>query len=189
MSFDFVRKWWKSTRRKYRNPSYLSLLIFPSAIVLLVWFEIRLGVDKEVIAISITGVIGFLGYFITHYLERERKIKDEKYSLYTDLMSSIRVFTTTSKDKTKAAETFAKVYYTSYLYMSTVVYEKLKDYMNHYKTWVSDKSDTNKKALDEKLTKLMQAMRDEITLDRQTDFASFDIKATPADETQIFEQL
>jgi hypothetical protein len=142
-----------------------------------VWFEISAGVDKEVIAISVPAMTGFLGYFITHYLETERKKKDAKFSLYTELMSDIRVFTTTSQDKAGAAEEFSKVYYTSYLYISTAVYKMLKDYMSQYKTWVSDKSGTNKRALDEKLTKLMQTMRDEITIDAKVDFVSFDIKA------------
>ncbi len=93
----------ETMKKIFRNPLFLSLLISFLAIVLLICFEIKLGVDKEVIAISITGTTGFLGYFITHYIERERKKKEEKFSLYTDLMSSIRVMTTTSEDKTKAA--------------------------------------------------------------------------------------
>ncbi len=163
-------------KKIFRNPLFLSLLISFLVIVLLICFEIKLGVDKEVIAISITGITGFLGYFITHYLERERKKKEEKFSLYTDLMSSIRVMTTTSEDKTKAAEAFAKVYYTSYLYISTVVYEILKDCMRLYKTWTNDKSEPNLKAFNEKIAELMQAMRDEITPDTKADFVSFDIK-------------
>ncbi len=163
-------------RRIYKNPSFLSLLIFPLVIVLLIWFEIRLGVDKEVIAISITGTTGFLGYFITHYLERERKKKEEKFSLYTALMSNIQVMTKTSEDKTEAAEKLSEVYYTSYLYISTVVYELLKESMIRYRTWVSEKTKPNLKAFEEKIAELMQAMRDEITPDKKADFVSFDIK-------------
>ena len=163
-------------RRIYKNPSFLSLLIFPLVITLLIWFEIRLEVDKEVIAISITGTTGFLGYFTAHYLEHERKKKEEKFLLYTDLMSNIQVMTTSSEDKTEAAKKFSEVYYTSYLYISTVVYELLKESMIRYRTWASEKTEANLKLFNEKLAELMQAMRDEITPDKKADFKSCDIK-------------
>ena len=175
-SLVYLSKRAKTMRRIYKNPSYLSLVIFPSLILLLIWFEIGLGVDKEVIAISITGVTGFLGYFITHYLERERKKKEEKFSLYTSLMSSFQVMTTSSPDKTEAAKEFSEVYYTSYLYISTAVYELLKESMKLYHTWGKDKTDLKLKAFNEKTAELMQAMRDEITPDTKADFVSFDIK-------------
>ena len=52
-------------KRIFRNSLFYSLLISFLIIGLLISFEIKLGVDKEVIAISVTGISGFLGYFIT----------------------------------------------------------------------------------------------------------------------------
>jgi len=163
-------------KKIFRNPLFCSLLISFVITGVLIFFEVKSGVDKEVIAISVTGITGFLGYFITHYIERERKKKEEKLSLYTKLMSSIRVMTTTLEDKSKAAKEFEEVYYTSYLYISTAVYEILKDSMKLYQTLVKDKSDLNLKAFNKKIAELMQAMRDEITPDTKTDFAIYDIK-------------
>ena len=167
-------------RRISKNPLLLTFLIFPLGIVLLILFELGLGVNKEVIAISITGATGFLGYFITHFLEEERKRKEEKLLLYTSLMSNIQVFTTASEDKHEAAKKFSEVYYTSYLYISTVVYNLLRESMRLYKIW-GEETDPKLKAqklklFNEKIAELFQAMRDEITSDTKVDFKAFNIK-------------
>ena len=162
-------------RRISKNPLLLTFLIFPLGIVLLILFELGLGVNKEVIAISITGATGFLGYFITHFLEEERKRKEEKLLLYTSLMSNIQVFTTASEDKHEAAKKFSEIYYTSYLYISTTVYELLREAMGLYHIWGKDKTEAKKKAFNEKIAELMQAMRDEITQDKKAEFVSINI--------------
>lgn len=70
-------------------------------------------------------------------------------------------------------EKFEDTYYASWLYISTNVYEKLIAYIEQYKTWSAEKTEGNKTILNEKLEPLMQAIRDEFTVDKKAKFVNY----------------
>lgn len=79
-------------RRFYKN-RVISLSIFLFLIVgCLIYLEYKWGVDKGIIIISISVISATVGYFITHFLENERKRIEEKTKLYTKLVLDLRIF-------------------------------------------------------------------------------------------------
>ncbi|KPJ63294.1 hypothetical protein AMJ44_14565 [candidate division WOR-1 bacterium DG_54_3] len=160
------------TKKFFGNPLCKSLLLSLLFLVALVWLEIKFNIDKEIIAISITGILGIIGYFITHYLENEQKKKDKKIEFYTKLMSEIRLFIIAADQETKdeLREKFEETYYKSWLYMSTKAYKKLVEYFNLYQIWSNDKNTKNQNNLNAKLNEFVQTMREEITIDEKIDF-------------------
>jgi len=137
------------------------------------FFEYKLGVDKEIIIISISAMGAIAGYFITHFLEIERKKLEEKTKLYRDLVSKLRIFMFLDKDSQFKIKLFEDTYYDSWLYISTSVYNKLLSYLGQYEVWQKAPTEENKKELNKKLISLMQAIRDEFIFDQKAKFKNY----------------
>jgi len=161
------------TWRFYKDPVTLRFIFLLLIIGCLSYFEYQWGVDKEVIIISISVISATVGYFITHFLENERKRLEEKTKLYTKLVLNLRVFMRGGEKPEEDLKSFEDTYYASWLYISTSVYEKLITYVEQYKVWAADQSEENKTILNEKLLPLMQAIRDEFTVDKKAEFTNY----------------
>jgi hypothetical protein len=157
-----------------KNTVYVFVVIVMSMLAL----EYLWCIDKEIIIISITVISATFGYFITHFLEIERKKNEEKRVLYAKLVSGLKIFMGSGQkspeESRKDVITFEDTYYTSWLYISTSVYEKLVAYIKQYEEWRKNPTEENKNKLNEDfLTSLMQAIRDEITADKKTKFINY----------------
>ena len=75
-------------------------------------------------------------------------------------------------------KSFEDTYYAAWLYISTSVYEKLIKYIEQYKVWAKQQTEENKNILNEQLTPLMQAIRDEVTVDKKAEFTKV-VKSRP----------
>lgn len=160
---------WKFYKDLITLPFVLLILIVVSLAIL----EYKWGVDKEIIIISISVISATAGYFITHFLENEKKRIEEKTKLYNQLVSNLRIFMKGGEKPEEDLKKFEDTYYSSWLYISTNVYEKLKAYIEQYTVWASEKTEKNKTILNEKLIPLMQAIRDELTVDKETKFTNY----------------
>lgn len=160
-------------RRFYKDP-VISLFIFLFLIVgCITYLEYKWGVDKEIIIISISVISATVGYFITHFLENERERIEEKTKLYTKLVLDLRIFMRGGKKQEELLKSFEDTYYASWLYNSTNVYEKLIAYIEQYKIWEKNQNERNKNILNETLSPLMQAIRDEVTVDKKAKFINY----------------
>lgn len=168
----------KRQLRKLRSP-LIRILIFSFIFLgFAVFIELYLHVENEIIVISITGIVATIGYFITHYLEIERKKREEKINFYKQLSSAIRAFIK-GGEKEKFVKKFERVYYESWPYISTNVIKRLQDYLALFETWQSQgykrDSDVLKK-LKSVEKQLMKEIRDEVTIDDPVEFMSYDFK-------------
>ena len=159
--------------RFYKDPVTLRFIFLLLIVGCLAYFEYKWGVDKEVIIISISVISATVGYFITHFLENERKRIEEKTKLYNKLVLDLRLFMKAGEKPDEDLKSFEDAYYASWLYISTNVYEKLIAYIEQYKVWVADQVNVNKTILNEKLIPLMQAIRDEVTIDKEAKFINY----------------
>lgn len=161
------------TWRFYKDPVTLRFIFLLLIIGILAYFEYKWGVDKETIIISISVISATVGYFITHFLENERKRIEEKTKLYSKLVSDLRIFMKGGEKPNEDLKSFEDTYYASWLYISTNVYKKLIAYIEQYKVWSSSHTEENKTILNEKLGPLMQAIRDEFTVDKEAKFVNY----------------
>ncbi len=164
------------TWRFYKDPVTLRFIFLLVVISALAFFEYKLGVDKEIIIVSISVISATVGYFITHFLENERKRIEEKTKLYSKLVLDLRIFMRGGDKPDDDLKSFEDTYYASWLYISTNVYEKLIAYIEQYKVWSSSQTnqkEKNKTILNERLEPLMQAIRDEFTVDRKAKFVNY----------------
>jgi len=156
--------------------NFFNIILLVLFVLGVFFLEIRYKVSKEIIVISITAIVGILGYLIMHYLEIERKNREHKIRLYSELVSGIRVFIKAGID-VELKEKFDETYYKSWLFVSTEVYELLIDCLEFYKIWSKEKSEENKSIFNEKLNCLMKAIRNEITIDTEVDFVNYDFRS------------
>jgi hypothetical protein len=161
------------TWRFYKDPVTLRFIFLLLIIGILAYLEYKWGVDKEIIIISISVISATVGYFITHFLENERKRIEEKTKLYSKLVSDLRIFMKGGEKPDEDSKSFEDTYYASWLYISTNVYEKLIAYIEKYQVFSSDKTEKNKTILNETLEPLMQAIRDEFTVDKKVKFVNY----------------
>lgn len=137
----------------------------------------NLGLNYDQIVILLGTSIAFAGYFLAHFLEIQRKQREERLQYYRELVGKIRVFIKEMDDKRKLGEDFDEAYYTSWMSISSNVYKKLVEYLEAYKNWnTRGKTEPLKETLGDKIKELMKAMRREFIIDDEVEFQDYDFR-------------
>lgn len=178
--FKKIYKSMKKSFKKYPIPVTFAIIVIASVIIF--WIESLYKVDVNTRIISLTALFATVGYFLTHFLEIERRKKEMRINHYIKLSKGIRVFIKGAKtpEEKKSIEDFEKTYYSSWLTVSSDVYEKLKIYLASYAELTKD--DESKKDADKKknyntnLESLMRAMREEFVSDDYVEFKVYDMQ-------------
>lgn len=158
-------------------------IIFAIVMGLIIFLiENQYGVDKNTIILNLTVLFSVFGYFFVHYLEINRKQREERLKHYRELASKIRVFVKEMEDKTKLGEEFDEAYYTSWMAISSKAYKKLIKYLDSYTDWVKAKKENKNnirellEKVQENLKEFMKVIREEFVIDEDVEFKDYDIR-------------
>ncbi len=170
-----------------KNPVSISLIIF----IALEWttyyvFHTKLNVDKEIVVGSMSVLCIVSGYFITHYLELDRKSKEKRFDQHYELLKALRVFLCETDleeaDRKALAEKFQHEYYGSALFISQKAFKKLKITADSYNEFQNTKgklaADIQKAQLNfqNAQSNFINSLRTEFFHDRNLDFSAYDFQ-------------
>ncbi|EKD30252.1 MAG: hypothetical protein ACD_78C00107G0003 [uncultured bacterium (gcode 4)] len=150
---------------------FISLVILITSI----WLQVYFWINKDIIAWTTTVIFAIVGYFVTHYLEIERKRHDLKMQFYHELILWLRVITKDWKEKMQYLPDFEKALFSSWIYASSKVKIALNNYIDSYIKLNVDREKFQSSFIhDENI--LMKAIRNECLQDKEIDYKAIYLK-------------
>ena len=134
-------------------------------------------VSPKVIAICFTGILATYGYFLTHYLEINRKEREKKLELYLKLAKSLRLFLreplNTKEDDKILLNNFQDSYFESSLFVSKKTHEQIVKFIKICMENYDNSNEESKQKCDIELSLLINALRNEFFPNEQIDLEFF----------------
>jgi hypothetical protein len=134
-------------------------------------------VSPKIIAVCFTAIFATYGYFITHYLEINRKEREKKLELYIKLAKSLRFFlreplNTKEYDKL-LLDNFQDTYFESSLFVSKTIHGQIVKFIKTCTENYDNPTEESKNKCDIELSILINTLRNEFFPNEQIDLEFF----------------
>jgi len=167
--------------RIFKNPLTWIIFVFFSFEAGAYFLFTNIDADGNIIAGTMTGLVIIFGYFITHYLEINRKQREKKFEQYLKLIKGLRLFIVETylkgdrKKQKELVDNYQNAYFESSVSISKRSYDKLHDAMIAFKKFTKNQNDNNRKMFMKTQSDFINVVRSEFFIEQDIDFETFNV--------------